>query len=63
MKERLFALLFALPFAGVGIGLLAMSVIPTLYDWQRMQSWDEVQARLTHAKLIRNHGDSTTSGR
>ncbi len=60
MKERLFVLLFALPFAGVGVGLLVMSVIPTLYDWQRMQSWDEVQARLTHARLIRSSGEGTT---
>jgi hypothetical protein len=43
--------LFALPFAGVGIGSLLLAVLPTLYDWTRMQSWQPVDATLVSAKL------------
>lgn len=43
--------LFALPFAGVGIGSLLLAVLPTLYDWTRMQSWQPVEATLLSAKL------------
>lgn len=43
--------LFALPFAGVGIGALLLAVLPTLYDWTRMQSWQPVEATLVSANL------------
>lgn len=43
--------LFALPFAGVGIGTLLLAVLPTLYDWTRMQSWQPVDATLVSATL------------
>ena len=29
-------ILFALPFAGVGIGFLLFSIIPSLYEWQQI---------------------------
>ena len=56
-----FLVLFALPFAGVGIGFLVMSVIPTLYDWGRMQSWQPAQAVLSQAKLKAHQGDDSTT--
>lgn len=43
--------LFALPFAGVGIGTLLLAVLPTLYDWTRMQTWQPVDATLVSAQL------------
>ena len=53
--------LFALPFAGVGLGLLVMSVIPTLYQWSRMQHWQLATATLSHAYLQSHPGDDSTT--
>ena len=50
--------LFALPFAAVGIGMLLLSVLPTLHDWTRMQSWQPVQATLLSARLNVHSGKS-----
>jgi hypothetical protein len=57
LKGRWFMLLFSLPFAGVGVGLLLFSVIPSLYEWQQMKSWPQVKAQLQQAELIVNHDD------
>jgi hypothetical protein len=51
-----FLTLFALPFAGVGIGMLLFGVLPTLYDWSRMQYWQPVQAQLISASLNSHRG-------
>lgn len=51
--------LFALPFAGVGIGMLLFSVLPSLYEWQSMKSWQPVAAQLTHAELKTSRGDDS----
>ena len=58
-KGRLFLLLFALPFAGVGIGFLVFGVIPNLYEWHQMKSWPQVEARLLDAGLSTNRGDDS----
>lgn len=58
-KHNWFMLLFALPFAGVGIGLLLFSIIPNLYEWQQMKSWPQVQAQLLEASLSVNRGDDS----
>lgn len=50
--------LFGLPFFLVGAGILLLSVVPTLYDVWRMQSWPSVNGTLTHAAL----GSSTSDG-
>lgn len=61
-KSRSWVLiLFGLPFAGVGIGVLVLSVIPTLYDWSRMRSWVQVDARLLEARLESHTGDDSTT--
>ncbi len=57
LKSRLFMLLFALPFAGVGIGFLVFGVIPNLYEWQQMKHWPQVEARLLDAGLHTSRGD------
>lgn len=57
---RWFATLFALPFAAGGIGMLLLSVLPTLYDWSRMQSWQPVDATLLSARLNEHSGKSHT---
>lgn len=54
-------LLLGLPFAGVGLITLFLSIIPNLLEWQQMKSWSEVNARLERAELvIDNSGDSST---
>lgn len=52
--------LFALPFAGVGIGMLFLLLIPTIYDWARMQTWEAVPAQLIEARLERQYDETTT---
>jgi hypothetical protein len=54
-------LLFSLPFAGIGIGFLVLSIIPTLYEWQQMSSWSETQATVTSAELQTHQGDDSTT--
>lgn len=49
-------LLLALPFAAVGLGVLCLSVVPTLHDWTRMQSWRPVEAHLEAAALQHHRG-------
>jgi hypothetical protein len=58
-KGRLFTLLFALPFAGVGIGFLVFGVIPNLYEWHQMKNWPQVEARLLDAGLSTNRGSKS----
>lgn len=58
-KQHWFMLLFALPFAAVGVGLLLFSIIPNLYEWQQMKSWPQVQAQLLEARLAVNRGDDS----
>jgi hypothetical protein len=53
-------LLFSLPFFGVGLGFLFLSVIPSLYLGFAVQSWSEVGAELTHAKLEVTYNDGAT---
>lgn len=61
LKHNWFMLLFALPFAGVGIGLLLFSILPNLYTWQQMKSWPQVQAQLLEANLSVNRGDDSNT--
>lgn len=58
-SSRLFMLLFALPFAGVGIGFLVLGIIPNLYEWQQMKSWPQVEARLLDAGLTTSRSDDS----
>lgn len=44
--------IFGLPFFLVGVGMFLMSMLPTLYDGWRMQSWSQTQAYLLNAELI-----------
>ena len=57
------ATLFALPFAASGIGMLLLSVLPTLYDWSRMQFWQPVDATLLQAQLVTSRGSKSTTYR
>ena len=47
-----FLAIFGLPFFLVGAGLFLMSLVPTLYDGWRMQSWLPTDAQLLHVELI-----------
>lgn len=53
--------LFALPFAAVGVGMLLLSVLPTLYDWSRMQFWQPANATLLAASLNSSRSSKSTS--
>lgn len=53
--------LFALPFAAVGVGMLLLGVVPTLYDWSRMQFWQPVQATLVSAQLNTSRSSKSTT--
>lgn len=53
--------LFALPFAAVGVGMLLLSVLPTLYDWARMQWWQPVPATLVSARLDTSRSSKSSS--
>lgn len=53
--------LFALPFAAVGVGMLLLSVLPTLYDWARMQWWQPVPATLEAARLETSRSSKSSS--
>lgn len=48
--------LFALPFAAAGLGILLLMVVPAAYDWARMQSWQPVSAQVESATLQSHHG-------
>ena len=63
MKGRWFMLLFALPFAGVGLGFLLLSIIPSVVEWRQMQSWPQVDAQLYSAELVSSRGDDSTTYR
>jgi len=53
--------IIGLPFFLVGVGMFFMSMLPTLYDGWRMQSWLQTEAYLLNADLITsNSSDSTT---
>ncbi|WP_196159390.1 DUF3592 domain-containing protein [Reinekea sp. G2M2-21] len=54
------ALLFSLPFFGVGLGFLFISVIPTLYLGATVPGWDRIPATLSSVNLSVSHGDSTS---
>lgn len=58
---RIALLLFSLPFALVGLGTLVLAVIPNLYDWARMQSWQPVEATLLSADIKYGDADGTTT--
>lgn len=53
--------LFALPFAAVGVGMLLLGVLPTLYDWSRMQFWQPAQATLVSAQLNTSRSSKSTT--
>lgn len=60
-KRSWFLIIFSLPFAGVGIGLLVFSIIPTFYDVLRMSSWASTQAELVFAELDMQRGSESTT--
>jgi hypothetical protein len=60
-KGSWFLMLFALPFSAVGIGALVLGVLPTLYDWSRMQFWQEVPAQVVSAELVSHRGSESTT--
>jgi hypothetical protein len=54
MGARIFIALFGLPFFAVGIWA-CYSITTDIYDWQRMKSWEPVQAKVIDAELVENH--------
>ena len=60
MKTRLFATLLALPFTGVGIGML-WSIANTLSDARDMEDWVRTEARLTAGGYETHAGEDSDS--
>ena len=60
MKGRLFLILFALPFAGVGVWA-GYSIASNLLDAYEMRRWAEVRAELLDAGYTSHAGDDSTT--
>jgi hypothetical protein len=58
MKGRIFLLLFALPFFGVGVWM-AWSTASTIYDVRQMKQWLTVSAQLTRGGWETHSGDDS----
>jgi hypothetical protein len=56
MKGKIFTLLFALPFFGVGVWM-AYSISTNLIDAAKMRQWEPTQASLQRAGYERHSGD------
>jgi hypothetical protein len=63
IKRSWFLAIFGLPFFLVGLGMLVMSILPTLYDGWRMQSWSPAEAQVLHAETITISSSDTTTYR
>lgn len=62
-RGRIILLLIALPFSLISLGMFSLAVMPSLYDWTRMQSWVQVQAQLVSANLESHPGEKDTTYR
>ena len=60
MKGKVFLILFALPFAGVG-AWMGWSIADAMLESMRMQNWQSTQARLETAGYETHHGDDSTT--
>jgi hypothetical protein len=60
VKRKIFLLLFALPFFGVGVWML-ISISTHLVDAWQMRHWEPVQAALSNAGYETVPGDDSTS--
>lgn len=63
LKGRWFMLLFALPFAAAGMGVLLFGIVPNLIEWQQMKSWTPVEAWLHSAELVSSRSEDSTTYR
>lgn len=61
LKSHWFLVLFSLPFAGVSLGFLFLSILPSLNEWQAMKSWPQTEAYLLSATLHEHRGDDSTT--
>jgi hypothetical protein len=62
-RNRVFMTLFALPFAGIGIGMLLFLLLPMLREWHATQAWVPVEAYVTSANLESSRGSKSTTYR
>ncbi len=60
MKGKVFLILFALPFFGVGVWML-ISISGHMFDAWQMQSWEPVQAQLDNAGYETFSGDDSNT--
>lgn len=63
LRQRWLLVLFALPFAGVGFGLLTFGVLPSLWEAYQMQSWQSGSANLIEAGVHTSRGDDSDTYR
>lgn len=60
-KRSWVLVLFGLPFAAIGLGVLGFAVVPDVLEWQAMKAWEPVQAEVLAAELeVHSGSDSTT---
>ncbi len=60
-RGRVGLALFSLPFLLVGLGAVALGILPSLHDAWRMQGWQPVSAQVIHATLGESRGDDNSS--
>lgn len=59
LKNNMSLCVFASLFAGVGLGFLLLSILPSLWEWQAMKSWQQTHAQLLSARLETHRGDDS----
>ncbi len=60
-KRHLGGTIFGLVFLLPVIAFLVIGILPNLYDWIRMRSWEPVPARLVSSNLETHHGSDATT--
>lgn len=60
-KRHLGGTIFGGIFLLPAIGFLVIGILPNLYDWVRMQSWESVPAQLISSNLETHHGSDATT--
>jgi len=60
-KRSWVLVLFGLPFAAAGIGMLFWLLLPVLLEWHAMKDWVPVTAEMLAAELESHQGDDSTT--
>ncbi len=61
MKGKILAFIFFGIFAAVGLGMLLLSVVPSIMEAREMKRWYDTPAMVVSAELHENSGDDSTT--